>query len=173
MSVFKIFRMSEADTGDVAYDLVRTLNYVRRPEATNRYLIGGYNVDWFSPFEDIMGAKMAIAYLAKNNPMRGKGFHHCVVSLEAETKLETAIEIKMIFDKVAHFLSAWDGTFQVFYAIHFNTKHWHVHYVINNLDIEDGHRWIIDPKSLLVLKDAIRQFMSSLEVKEEFLGKSY
>lgn len=43
--------------------------------------------------------------------------------------------------------------FQIVYATHLDTKHIHTHFVINSVNLEDGHKWQLKPKEMQMIKD--------------------
>lgn len=43
--------------------------------------------------------------------------------------------------------------FQIIYATHLDTKHLHTHFVINSVNLEDGHKWQMSKEELQQLKD--------------------
>ena len=43
--------------------------------------------------------------------------------------------------------------FQAIYAVHLDSGNLHTHFVINSVNLEDGHKWELSPKELQELKD--------------------
>lgn len=119
--------------GDL-YAMVNVNNYIISDKYNpGRVLpwIGAYNI------YNILNAAQEM-YVIKTyyNALSGKYIRHFVMSFEDSDYFTVADAIIMAVKVCGYFC----GGFQVVYAVHQNTKHLHIHFVVNTTSFVDGKR---------------------------------
>lgn len=110
------------------------LNYVHDPEKTNLSLQGGtYLMNPEDAYEEFMLTKQL---WGKDQEGKRMCMHYIQSFKPGEVTPELAKELADEFVKQKIFKG-----FQIFYAVHTDKDHIHTHFILNTVNIEDGHKW--------------------------------
>lgn len=99
----------------------------------------GYILPWtysFNIFNLTQAAEEFMAIKQYYNDFGGKLLRHFVISFDKKDYFTVADAMILAF-KICGFFSS---RFQVMYAVHQNTKHIHIHFVVNTTSFVDGKR---------------------------------
>lgn len=69
----------------------------------------------------------------------GRQYAHFIQSFHANDDISSELAYKIGQEYIAG-LKQWDD-FQVLMAVHTNTEHMHIHYIVNSVSIRDGTKW--------------------------------
>lgn len=125
----------------------RVLEYETREDKTQPWLIGSINCNAATAYEEMVLCKQMYDK-AKEDGRNRMLIHFSQHFPEGETTPEVVHEIAERILQHEMFKG-----FQVVYATHLDTKHIHTHFVINSVNLEDGHKWEMSPEELQALKD--------------------
>lgn len=127
--------------------LKRVLEYETKEEKTQPWLIGTLNCNAATAYEEMVLVKQMYDKAEENGQNRML-VHFSQNLVAGETDPHTAHEIagRLLQHKM------FEG-FQVVYATHLDTGKLHTHFVINSVNMEDGHKWQMSEKQLQELKD--------------------
>ena len=110
------------------------LNYVHDPEKTNLSLQGGtYLMNPKDAYEEFMLTKQL---WGKDQEGKRMCMHYIQSFKPGEVTPELAKELADEFVKQKIFKG-----FQISYAVHTDKDHIHTHFILNTVNIEDGHKW--------------------------------
>ncbi|NSG79215.1 relaxase/mobilization nuclease domain-containing protein [Anaerostipes hadrus] len=110
------------------------LNYVHDPEKTNLSLQGGtYLMNPEDAYEEFMLTKQL---WGKDQEGKRMCMHYIQSFKPGEVTPELAKELADEFVKQKIFKG-----FQISYAVHTDKDHIHTHFILNTVNIEDGHKW--------------------------------
>ena len=127
--------------------LKRVLDYETSDRKTEPWLIGTLNCNAETAYEEMVLCKQMYDKAQEDGKNRML-IHFSQNLVEGETTPKIAHEIAERL--LQHRL--FKG-FQVVYATHLDTGKLHTHFVINSVNLEDGHKWEMSPKELQELKD--------------------
>lgn len=124
-----------------------TLDYITQEKKTKPWLISGVNCNTATAYEEMVLTKQLYDKAQENGSNRML-IHFSLNLVAGETDPHTAHEIagRLIQHKM------FEG-FQAVYATHMDTGKLHTHFVINSVNMEDGHKWQMSEKQLQELKD--------------------
>lgn len=123
------------------------MEYETREDKTQPWLIGSKNCNAATAYDEMVLCKQLYDKAEEDGKNRML-IHFSQHFVAGETTPEIANEIAERL--LQHRL--FKG-FQVVYATHLDTKHLHTHFVINSVNLEDGHKWQLSEKELQELKD--------------------
>lgn len=123
------------------------LDYQTSEEKTKPWLIGTLNCNAATAYEEMVLCKEMYDKAQEDGKNRML-IHFSQNLVEGETSPEIAHEIA---GKLAQH-RFFEG-FQVVYATHLDTGKLHTHFVVNSVNLEDGHKWELSTKQLQELKD--------------------
>lgn len=110
------------------------LNYVHDPEKTNLSLQGGtYLMNPEDAYEEFILTKQL---WGKDQEGKRMCMHYIQSFKPGEVTPELAKELADEFVKQKIFKG-----FQISYAVHTDKDHIHTHFILNTVNIEDGHKW--------------------------------
>lgn len=148
MSIFKIAREN-----DSLENLQEKIIYVTRCTATRLDLIYGSALSVRNAFAEMFLSKLAYQQL------NGKSYMHFVLGFE-ESDGENVKEFYKAGVDIAEFIAIFQGKHQVLMAVHINTSpHFHIHFIVNNIDYLSGERLTLDKRNLYALKNSINQIL--------------
>lgn len=124
-----------------------TIAYITKEEKTKPHLICGFNCNPQTAYEEMVLTKK-IYNKDKEDGKNRMLIHFSQNLVEGETTPEQAKEIA---DRLLE--HPFFNGFQVVYATHIDTGKLHTHFVINTVNMEDGHKWEFSKKDLQELKD--------------------
>lgn len=127
--------------------LKRTIDYITDDKKTEPCLVNAINCNAATAYEEMVLCKQMYDKAQENGKNRML-IHFSQNLVEGETTPAIAHEIAERL--LQHQL--FKG-FQVVYATHLDTGKLHTHFVINSVNLEDGHKWELSPKELQELKD--------------------
>lgn len=127
--------------------LKRVLDYETSEEKTKPWLISSLNCNAATAYEEMVLCKEMYDKAQEDGKNRML-IHFSQNLVEGETTPEIAHEIagKLVQHRF------FEG-FQVVYATHLDTGKLHTHFVVNSVNLEDGHKWELSTKQLQELKD--------------------
>lgn len=107
--------------------LRRLLNYVMRSG-----MVGGYAVDPACAFQQMAAIKEAF------HQQEGKQlFHFLITLLHSEAYRVSVEELLQLGFQVGRLFKEY----QLVYAVHLDASHVHLHFVMNTVSFEDGHKY--------------------------------
>lgn len=127
--------------------LKRVLDYETREDKTEPWLIGTRNCNAATAYEEMVLCKQMYGKAQEDGKNRML-IHFSQNLVAGETTPVIAHEIARRLTEHRLF----EG-FQVVYATHLDTGKLHTHFVINSVNLQDGHKWELSPKELQELKD--------------------
>ncbi len=108
----------------------RGLQYVIDETKTQKkYLVGGIGVDLNNPLEDMMSVKR---FYGKTD---GRQYIHFSISVKQ------SVPDDYIMFQIAEEIASFYKGFQIVWAVHTNTEHSHIHFIINSVSAIDGHKF--------------------------------
>lgn len=127
--------------------LRRTIDYITDEKKTEPWLIGTVNCNPATAYEEMVLCKEMYGKAEEDGKNRML-IHFSQNLVAGETTPEVAHEIaeRLLQHEI------FKG-FQVIYATHLDTGKQHTHFVINSVNLEDGHKWHLSRKQLQELKD--------------------
>lgn len=127
--------------------LKRTIDYITDEKKTEPWLIGTQNCNAATAYEEMVLCKQMYDKVQEDGENRML-IHFSQNLVAGETTPEVAHEIARRLLQHRFFKG-----FQVVYATHIDTGKLHTHFVINSVNLEDGHKWHFSTKELQELKD--------------------
>ena len=127
--------------------LKRVLDYETREDKTEPWLIGTLNCNAATAYEEMVLCKQMYGKAEEDGQNR--------MLIHFSQNLVAGETIPAIAHEIARRLAEhrlFEG-FQVVYATHIDTGKLHTHFVINSVNLKDGHKWELSPKELQELKD--------------------
>ncbi len=141
--------------------LSRAVRYIFDESKTSPDLIGGIGVDVKHALYQMKTVKEFY------NKIGGREYIHFVVSVR-----ETASD-DMTMIAIANRIASFYEGFQILYAVHHNTKHSHIHFIMNSVNALDGHKFTQSKADLERFKefvekgvDPYRQIIGSVYVED-------
>ena len=134
--------------------LKRGIQYITNHKKTSYDLIGGIGVNYDNTYEKMQIVKQ---FYEKDG---GREYIHFVISFKGK---KDADNVYFVAEKVAEL---YDG-FQVLFAVHVNTANTHIHFVINSVNVKDGHKFSQSRSDLQRLKDKINQIADKYGLNTE------
>lgn len=122
--------------------LKRGIQYITNRKKTSKDLIGGIGINYDNAYERMRTVKR---FYGKEG---GREYIHFVVSFRGKKDADT---VYFMAEKIA---DLYDG-FQVLFAVHINTANTHIHFVINSVNVKDGHKFSQSKSDLQRLKGKI------------------
>lgn len=136
------------------YSLFERINYIKRATVCDPALMYGADVSIEDAFEEMLLVQEA--YSQTN----GKCYYHYV--LNPEEYLDKHILFRAGID-IAEFIAHYKGHYQVLMTLHMSKESAednHLHYIVNKIDLDTGHRLDIDLGALYELKNQINNILS-------------
>lgn len=127
--------------------LKRTIDYITDDKKTEPWLIGALNCNAETAYEEMVLCKQMYDKAQEDGKNRML-IHFSQNLVKGETTPAIAHEIAGRLLQHPLFKG-----FQIVYATHLDTGKLHTHFVINSVNLEDGHKWELSPKELQELKD--------------------
>lgn len=132
------------------------INYIAS-DMEHEGLVLHYNAIGADPYRAVRDMLNVKRYYGK---LDGNEYIQMILSLEAD-------EVKSNNDIECFITAATDMLYTIFnrykcqiaYAIHYNTPNLHVHYILNSVRYNDGHKLQIGPEELKNLKYALNEKM--------------
>ena len=124
------------------------IQYIFRPDKTPHGLIGGWAVD-------PMYAASQMNYLSKAYGKEdGLQLRHFILSF-SEKEVQRMGQCALIrIDEYAQYAALYyGGEYQIVYAVHEDSRHLHVHFVLNTLNYRTGKKYPGDKEDLETLQD--------------------
>lgn len=134
--------------------LKRGILYITNHKKTSKDLIGGIGVSYDNAYERMETVKR---FYGKEG---GREYIHFVVSFKGKKDVDTAY---FIAENIADLYE----DFQVLFAVHINTANTHIHFVINSVNVKDGHKFSQSRSDLQRLKDKINQIADKYGLNTE------
>lgn len=127
--------------------LKQVLDYVTKEEKTEPWLVSCVNCNAATAYEEMVLCKTMYDKAQEDGKNRML-IHFSQNLVEGETTPEIAHEVagRLLQHSLFH-------GFQVVYATHVDTGKLHTHFVINSVNLNDGHKWELSAKQLQELKD--------------------
>lgn len=140
--------------------LKKCINYVNDKSKTRSDLIGGYGVDKTSVFEDMMLIKLL------HRKQDGRQHIHFVCSYETKNTI-TIDTVKIIATEIG---SYFGGGYQINWATHLDTDHYHTHFVLNTVNVYTGLKYSQSRSDMKKFKQFVNQVFEShsLTLIEDF-----
>ena len=123
------------------------IEYITDEKKTKPWLIGTLNCSAETAYDEMVLVK-EMFYKASEDKSNRMCIHFSQNLVAGETTPDIAKEIADRLVKHPMFRG-----FQVIYATHLDTGKLHTHFVVNSVNMEDGHKWEMSPKMLQELKD--------------------
>lgn len=142
---------TNAGAGHRAYHTLQslrdTIDYITQEKKTEPWLISAVNCNAATAYEEMVLVKQLYDKAQEDGANRML-IHFSQNLVAGETDPHTAHEIagRLLQHKM------FEG-FQIVYATHLDTGKLHTHFVINSVNMEDGHKWQMSEKQLQELKD--------------------
>lgn len=134
--------------------LKRGVQYITNHKKTSKDLIGGIGVNCDNAYERMQIVKQ---FYGKDG---GREYMHFVVSFKGK---KDADNVYFVAEKIAEL---YDG-FQVLFAVHINTANTHIHFIINSVNVNDGHKFSQSRSELQQLKDKINRIADKYGLDSE------
>lgn len=130
MAIYKVCGVGEHGKffDDFAY--YNAINYIFNPEKA--VMIGGSGISSYANAVDDM-RDVAIRF----GKDRGKRIRHSILAFEENEDVSIGEADAFAKGIIAHYAPEY----QIVYAIHANTEHLHIHFVMNQISYIDGHRY--------------------------------
>jgi hypothetical protein len=160
-----IFEVKKEKNKDII-QLLRKINYITDWCATRQDLIYGSAVSVLDTYEEMVAVKNVF------DKANRSAYRHYILSIEENEKIQL-LRFKNLGIEVCEILSGFYGNYQVLMAVHINTDHLHIHYVINTIDYLTGNRLDLNRGRLEELKYGISKKLYKyqlLPVKMKGLG---
>ena len=144
MAIVKFNNRRNSASGRNVNRLKRAIDYITDTNKTCNDLIGGSGVN-----KDNALSRMNIVK-EYYNKCGGREYIHFVISFKGQ---QDADALYFFAEKIAELYTG----FQVLFAVHLNTANTHIHFVVNSVNINDGHKFSQSKSDLKHLKDKINQ----------------
>lgn len=118
----------------------RGIEYILDPSKTSSEYVGGIGVN----AENAVSRMDAVKGVYHKTG--GRQYIHFVASFRDKVSKDEAFEI-------AGELAQHYSSFQVLYAVHFNTYNTHIHFIINTVCVMDGHKFNQSQRDMLDVKN--------------------
>ncbi len=128
--------------------LKRAIDYITDTNKTCDDLVGGSGVNKDNALNRMNVVKEYY------NKCGGREYIHFIVSFKGQ---QDADALYFFAERVA---GLYDG-FQALFAVHLNTTNTHIHFVLNSVNISDGHKFSQSRSDLKRMQDRINQIASS------------
>lgn len=130
MAIYKVCGVGERGKFFDDYAYFNAINYIFNPEKA--VIVGGSGISSYANAVDDMRG-IAIKF-GKDT---GKRIRHSILAFEESENVG--------IDEAGAFaegiIAYYAPEYQIVYAIHTNTKHLHIHFVMNQISYVDGHRY--------------------------------
>ena len=148
MAIVKFNNRKNSTSNHNKNKLNRIVAYITDYTKTCNDLIGGAGVSEKNAVERMETVKK---YYGKEG---GREYIHFCISFKGKRDADTTY---FIADNITQL---FDG-FQVLFAVHLNTKNTHVHFVINSVNVNDGHKYSQSKSDMELLKRKINEVVTS------------
>jgi len=125
--------------------LNKCIKYITNDKKSNQEYIGGIGVDLNSPYEDMVLIK------SLHRKLSGRQHIHWMCSYETQNTLELC-KVKELATEIAEYFS---NGFQMVWATHINTEHYHTHFVVNTVNVYSGRKFSQSQSDLRRLKEFV------------------
>jgi len=130
IAIVKPIKIRRGDNGGLKY----ILDYIKNTNKTNGgELIFGWNCRKDYEFQDMLRTKKLYGKTS------GRQYVHFVQSFHDKNPITPELAFQIGREYIAA-LKQWQD-FQVAMAVHTDTEHMHIHYVINSVNCVDGSKW--------------------------------
>ena len=140
--------------------LMDKITYVEDADKTELRYLYGASVSALNAYDEM--------YLVKDahDQIKRKGFYH--ITFDPENPID--IPVQSLYEagvKIAEWISHFDGYRQVLMALHIKEegRKNHLHFIVNNIDIDTGKRLDIDYSNLVELKSCVSQIAGAYGVE--------
>ena len=144
MAIVKFNNRKNSISGRSVNRLKRAIDYITDSNKTCDDLVGGSGVSKDNAFNRMNVVKEYY------NKCGGREYIHFVVSFKGQHDADV---LYFFAEKVAELYLG----FQVLFAVHLNTANNHIHFVVNSVNVNDGHKFSQSRSDLKQLKDRINQ----------------
>lgn len=127
--------------------------YVYDIKKTRGDLIGGYGVYLVNSIQDVILQFQKVKDVYQKNS--GNRIRHFIVSF---SKIED-FSLKEIYNIAMEFAAYYGKRYQVFFGIHGNTDHRHIHFVMNTVSYIDGKKYAEGYDDFLSLESMLIQLL--------------
>lgn len=148
MAIVKFNNRKNSTTGRSANKLKRAIDYVTDLNKTCNDLIGGSGVNKDNALDRMNTVKRYY------NKCGGREYIHFVVSFKGQ---QDADAVYFLAENIADLYMG----FQVLFAVHLNTANTHIHFVVNSVNVNDGHKFSQSKGDLKRLKGIINRLADS------------
>lgn len=153
MAVLKVVHEPKKYHDSSAYQNV--LSYCLNLEKTPSGLIGGRNIDTDHAAEEMETISKAFGKTDKTK------VRHFILSFSPREHMNPA-EVAKIADQVAGFYS---DRYQIVFAVHEDTDHPHIHFVINHVNFRDGRHYHGTKQDFYGLQSCIKKILKPYGLK--------
>ena len=144
-----VFNVQNNRFGNHINTLQNHLIYIMRASAVRFPYFYGAGVSVFDAYREMIIAKVVW------HQLWGKGYFFYVLCPERDD-IYSLEDFYMAGIQIAEHIAHFCGRFQVVMAIHFNVgKQLHIHFIANNIDMDNGHRMDLSKKRMSELKFGI------------------
>ncbi len=140
MAIIKFNNRKSSTDARGINQLKRGIEYITDSRKTRPGLIGGIGIDAQNAFMRMTAVKKIY------HKPGGRQYVHFIVSFRDKVPESEALDI-------AGHLALFYDDFQVLYAVHNNTNNVHVHFIINTVNVTDGHKYSQSRRELQQLKN--------------------
>ncbi len=142
MAIIKFNNRKNSTVNCNSNKLRRGIQYITNHKKTSKDLVGGIGVNCENAYERMQFVKH---FYGKEG---GREYIHFAVSFKGKKDVDTAYFI-------AQNIADLYEDFQVLFAVHINTANTHIHFIINSVNVKDGHKFSQSKSDLQRLKDKI------------------
>lgn len=154
MAIVKFNNRKNSTSNTKRNKLKRIIEYVTDRKKTCEDLIGGVGISCVNALERMETVKR---FYGKEG---GREYIHFAVSFKGKKDVDTAY---FIAENIADLYE----DFQVLFAVHTNTANTHIHFVINSVNVKDGHKFSQSRSDLQRLKDKINHIADKYGLNTE------
>jgi len=140
--------------------LKRVIDYITDTNKTCNDLVGGNVVN-----KDNALSRMSVVK-EYYNKCGGREYIHFVVSFKNQQNAD------IIYD-IANKISELYKEYQVLFAVHLNTQHTHIHFIINTVCLTDGHKYSQSKSDMKRLKESIESIINSSGLMSDCFYEDY
>ena len=157
MAIVKFNNRKNSTSNRRINKLKRIIDYITDPHKTCNDLIGGIGVNKANALERMNTVK---EYYNKSG---GREYIHFCVSFKGKQDADIVYDIG---ERIALFYKEY----QVLFSVHLNTYNTHIHFIINTVCVNDGHKFTQSKSNLQELKNYIDTVIQSFGLSSESIS---
>ncbi len=154
MAIIKFNNRKNSTVNCNSNKLRRGIQYITDRKKTSKDIISGNGVSYDNAYERMQIVKR---FYGKEG---GREYIHFAVSFKGKKDVDTAY---FIAENIADLYE----DFQVLFAVHINTANTHIHFVINSVNVKDGHKFSQSRSDLQRLKEKINSIADKYGLNAE------